>query len=144
MSPDGSLWAVQYPDDADPQFGCAGLLDPDTNEVVATNCETADLRFSPDGRHLLGMRGDNNMYGDAVVLDLDLDRVGGWESTGDGDVVSRAAWADAGHLLVAETNWQDSTWSLVRVDLRWSEREVLDGPAAGGNPEIVVEYSLSE
>ncbi|WP_243056726.1 hypothetical protein [Nocardioides sp. SR21] len=144
VSPDGDLWAVQYADDADPQFGCQGLYDPAAATMVARNCETGPLRFSPDGQHLLGMRGDNNMYGDASVLDLDLQRVGGWASGGQGDVISSAAWADADHVLVSEVNWKTSTWTLVEVDLAWTEREVLDGPTEGRNPEMLSEYLLSE
>lgn len=143
VSPDGALWAVQFAGD-DPQFGCQGLYDPAAAAMVARNCETGPLRFSPDGEHLLGMRGDNNMYGDASVLDLDLQRVGGWVSEGQGDVIDAAAWADAGHLLVSEVNWKTSTWALVEVDLTWADREVLDGPAVGANPEQVGEYLLSE
>lgn len=144
VSPDGTLWAVQYADDSDPQYGCHGLYDPSSATMVARTCETGPLRFSPDGQHLLGMRGDNNMYGDASVLDLDLQRVGGWASEGQGDVISRATWADAGHVLVSETNWKTSTWTLIEVDLTWEDREVLDGPAEGRNPEMLGEYLLSE
>lgn len=143
VSPDGALWAVQYADDADPQFGCQGLYDPVAAAMVARNCETGQLRFSPDGQHVLGMRGDNNMFSDASILDLDLQRVGGWVSEGQGDVISRAAWADAEHVLVSETNWKTSAWTLIEADLTWSGREVLDGPAEGGNPEMVAEYIFS-
>ncbi len=144
VSPDGDLWAVQYADDADPQFGCVGLYDPDAAEMVARSCETAGLRFAPDGEHLLGMREDNNMSSDATILDLDLRQVGGCVSEGQGDVIHRSAWADSDHVLVAETNWETSKWALTEVDLAWADREVLDGPAQGRNPEIVAEYLLSE
>ena len=142
VSPSG-LWAVQYADDADPQFGCAGLYDPASSTMTARSCETSGLRFSPDGQHVLGGRGDNNMYSDAAVLDLDLQQVGGWSSARRGEVISRTAWADATHVLVAETSWETSTWTLARVDLTWTEREVLDGPAEGGNPEMMSEYVFS-
>ena len=144
VSPDGTLWAVQYADDADPQFGCVGLYEPGAGQMTARNCESAGLRFSPDGQHLLGMRGDNSMFGDATVFDRDLGIVGQWESSGGGDVLKSVVWVDAGHLLASETNWKDSTWSLARVDLTWSDREVLDGPVEGGNPETTNEYLLSE
>lgn len=144
VSPDGDLWAVQVADDADPQFGCQGLYDPVAATMVARNCETGPLRFSPDGQHLFGMRGDNNMYGDATIFDLDLQRVSGWVSQGDGDVISRAAWADADHVLVAETNWKSSTWSLAQADLTWQDLRALDGPVEGRNPEMVAEYLFSE
>lgn len=146
VSPDGELWAVEDRDDpdADPQFGCAGLYDPTTATMLARNCETAQLRFSPDGQHLLGMRGDGGTFGDASVLDLDLRPVGGWVSEGQGDAIDATAWADADHILVSETNWKTSTWTLVEVDLTWTEREVLDGPAKGRAPELYSEYLFSE
>ncbi|HYF72943.1 MAG TPA: hypothetical protein VD864_08980 [Nocardioides sp.] len=144
VSPDGDLWAVQYADDADPQFGCVGLYEPEAAEMVARNCESSGLRFSPDGEHLLGGRGDNGMLGDATVFDRDLDVVGRWESEGRGDVLKSVAWADADRLLVSETNWKTSSWTLARVDLTWSDREVLDGLEGGGNPEMMSEFLLSD
>lgn len=144
VSPGGELWAVQYADDADPQFGCVGLYEPDAARMVARNCETSGLRFSPDGRHLLGARGDNGMLSDATVFDRDLEVVGRWESQGRGDVLKAAGWVDDGHLLAVETNWKDSSWALVRVDLTWSEREILDSVESGGNPEIMNEFPLSD
>ena len=144
VSPDGDLWAVVLPPGPDEQFGCAALYDPEGAEIVAETCDTWGLRFSPDGQHLLGSRGDNAMISDATVLDLDLAPVGQWESSGRGDVLKSVVWSDAGHLLVSETNWKDSSWALVRVDLTWADREVLDGPVSGGNPETTNEYLLSE
>lgn len=87
VSPDGALWAVQYADDADAQFGCVGLYEPDAGQMVGRNCESSGLRFSPDGEHLLGLRGDNGMFGDATVFDRDLGVVGRWKSEGRGDVL---------------------------------------------------------
>jgi hypothetical protein len=142
VSPDGNLWAVQYADDADPQFGCSGLYDPEAAEMVARSCDTSGLQFSPDGEHLLGMRGDNNMAGSADVFDLDLEPVVSYSP--DPAVVSRAAWADADHLLVATADWHDNMWSLVRVGLDGGDPTVLDGPGDGRNPEMVAEYLLSE
>ncbi|WP_296605504.1 hypothetical protein [Nocardioides sp.] len=144
VSPDGDLWAVQYADDADPQFGCAGLYEPMAARIVARSCETANLTFSPEGQHLLGARGDNAMIGDAAVFDLDLGVVGRWESADRGDVLKSVKWLDAEHLLVVETNWKDSSWALTRVDLTWSDRAVLDTVENGGNPEMMNEFPLSE
>lgn len=144
VSPEGDLWAVQYADDADPQFGCAGLYDPETAAMVARSCEAANLRFSPDGQHLLSLRGDNNMFGEGTILDLDLQPVGSFASAGKGDVISRAAWADATHLLVARTDWTASTWSLARVGLGWDDPEVVVPERPGDNPELVAEFILSE
>jgi hypothetical protein len=142
VSPDGSLWAVSYPDDADPQFGCSGLYDPDADRLVAKNCATSGLRFAPGGEHLLGMRGDNNMAGSVEVFDLDLEQVGSFSP--DPAVVSRAAWADADHLVVTTADWHDNQWSLVRVAVDGTDPQVLEGPDTGGNPETEVEYLLSE
>ncbi|MDF1604008.1 hypothetical protein [Nocardioides sp. YIM 152315] len=144
VSPDGELWAVQYADDADPQFGCSGLYDPDPAQMVARGCGTANLRFSPDGQHLFGLAGDNNMWGIGATYDLDLQEVGRYESAGNGDVLSRAAWADATHLLVARTNWKTSRWSLERVGLAWGDAAVVVPEEPGRNPEIVQEFLLSE
>lgn len=144
VSPDGELWAVQYADDADPQFGCAGLYDPETGAMAARSCEVANLRFAPDGEHLLSLKGDNNMFGEGTVLDLDLRPVGSFASEGKGDVISRAAWADATHVLVSGTNWTTSTWSVTRVGLAWDDPQVVVPEGPGGNPELVAEYLLSE
>jgi hypothetical protein len=141
VSPDGSLWVVSYPAPADPQFGCSSLYDPEADQFVAKSCTTSGLRFSPDGQHLIGMRGDNNMYGEVDMFDLDLARVGSYSP--DPAVVSRAAWADSEHLLVTTANWHDNQWSLVRVGLDGTA-EVVEGPVAGGNPETLVEFLLSE
>ena len=110
----------------------------------------AEIFSSKDGKpdhellrqHLLGLRGDNNMYGSADVFDLHLAMVGSY-SPGPA-VVSRAGWADSEHLVVATVDWHDNTWSLVRVGLDGTRAEVLDGPASGRNPETVAEYLLSE
>ena len=144
VSPDGTLWAVQYADDADPQYGCAGLYDPEADDMVARSCDAAMLTFSPDGEHLLSLRGDNNMSGEGTIVDLDLQPVGSFASAGKGDVISRAAWADATHAFVARTDWTDSTWSLLRVGLGWDDPEVVVPEQPGGNPEQVVEFLLSE
>ncbi|MBB3041362.1 hypothetical protein [Nocardioides soli] len=144
VSPDGELWSVQYADDSDPQFGCSGLYDPSSQQMTARTCDTSGLRFAPDGRHLLGLRGDNNMFGEASTYDLELQEIGRYESKGKGDVISRAAWADATHLVVARTDWKTSTWSLERVDLAWDDPEVVVPEAPGRNPESVQEFVLSE
>lgn len=142
VSPDGSLWAVQFPDRSDPQFGCSGLYDPQAQELVTEYCETSGLQFSPDGQHLLGTRGDNNMAGEVEVLDLDLHPVGTYDPSP--QVVSRAGWDDADHLLVSVAGIDDNQWSLERVDIDGFDAEVVAGPAAGRNPEFVAEYLLSE
>lgn len=145
VSPDGELWAVDLPAGANEQFGCAGLYHPGADAVVARTCDTSYLRFAPDGQHLLGSRGDNNMVGEAQVLDLDLQRV--WSSRVSGAVVSRLSWAGDDDLYVAMTDLTGQDWQLVREravpPLDDQDPVVLDGPAPGGNPEMVSEYLFS-
>ncbi len=144
VSPDGGLWAVSFMASEGRDLGCAGLYDPDADEVVARSCDVYDLTFAPDGTHLLGWYGENNMVSDVSVLDRDLKKVGGFAPEGRTAAVSRVAWADATHLVAGVTDWKASTWSLERVDLEGGDPEVVEGPASGGNPERVAEYLLSE
>jgi hypothetical protein len=76
------------------------------------------------------------------VFDLDLQPVGSYSPAP--QVVSRSAWADSEHLLVTVVGLDDNQWSLVRVELDGTDPEVLEGPVAGGNPETLVEFLLSE
>lgn len=145
VSPDGTLWAVAFiPTVEHEQYGCSGLYDPATDEMRARSCAVSGLRFAPDGQHVLSLRGDNNMYAEAATYDLDLRPVGTYAPPGRSTVVSRAAWADPTHLLVAVTDWRTSEWSLVRVGNDGSQLQTLEGPIAGRNPESVAEFVLSE
>jgi hypothetical protein len=141
VSPDAGLWAVQIPDDQDPQYGCAGLYDPVAAEIVARSCETAGLRFSPDGAHVLGMFTENNMAGAAEVLDLSLRPVLRYDP--EPDVIGAGSWDDAGSLLIALAS-HDGVWSLVRVPIEGGPTEVVEGPVPGINPETGDEYLFSE
>ena len=143
VSPDGRLWAVQYPDDADPQVGCAGVYDPEQDQLVAHSCDTAGLRFAPDGRHLLGMVGDNNMAGEVTTFDLRLAAVGTFRPAS-GKVVSRAAWSDPTHLAVSVASLDGSQWSLVRVGVDGTDPVEVAGPTDGRSPETTAEFLLSE
>lgn len=144
VSPGGDLWAVTFMATNGRDLGCAGLYDPDTDQVVARNCEVYDLTFAPDGTHLLGGYFENNMASDVPVLDRDLRKVGGFAPEGRTAAVSRVAWADATHLVAGVTDWKANTWSLERVDLEGGDPEVVDRPSPGGNPEMVAEYQFSE
>ena len=144
VSPDGGLWAVSFVPDADHQYGCGGLYDPATDEVVQRSCDVNPVAFSPDGEHLLSGYFENNMTGDVTVVDLDLRPVATFDPAGGSAVVSRAAWADADNLLAAVSDWRTSSWSLERAGLDGGDPKVLAGPDTGGNPETVVEYLLSE
>lgn len=144
VSPDGGLWTVQYADDGDPQFGCSGVYDAAAATITARTCDTSNLRFSPDGRHLTGMRGDNSMYDGVTVLDLDLQSTVLRYEPADGAVVSRAAWADADHLLVSTAGLDGEGWTLSRIGIDGATSDVVDGPAPGGEPELVTEYVFSE
>ena len=143
VSPDGELWAVQYADDADPQFGCSGLYDPEAHELVAENCDTSLLEFSPDGRHLTGARGDNQMWGSVEVFDLGLDEVGRVEP--DGEVVKDWGWADAEHVFATTAVLGGSQQgSLVRVAVDGTGPETVTGPVEGPHAESPPDFILSE
>ena len=136
VSPDGRLWAVSFMASGGHDLGCAGLYDPDTDEVVARSCKVYDLTFAPDGAHLLGGYYENNMVSDVSVLDRDLKAVGGFAPEGRTAAVSRVAWADATHLVAGVTDVKANTWSLERVGLEGGSPEIVDGPASGGDPEF--------
>lgn len=141
VSPDGSLWAVQYADDADPQYGCAGLYDPVRREMVARSCDTFLLGFSPDGQHLLGGFFENNMAGDVTAYDLDLAEVATFVAR-DGGIVAAAAWADPTHVLVAGADLSANTWELTRVSLDGAGT-IVEPVQPGRSPEIVDEFLFS-
>lgn len=139
VSPDGATWAVEFLPGENEQFGCSGLYDEASDTVTARTCATSNLEFAPDGQHLLGARGDNNMDGRVTVLDRDLTTV----LTYDGDrqvVVSRSAWADAEALLLAVVGVEDQQWSLQRVPIDGSTPTTVVGPVDGGNPELESEF----
>lgn len=142
VSSTGELWAVELPSGPDEQHGCSALWHAVESQIVAETCETSELSFSPDDQHLLGLVGDNNMYGEATVLDADLRPVLTYEPDDD-QAISQAVWADATRLDVSVVDPDTSAWSLVRVGVDGST-EVLDGPAPGGNPESVAEYVFAE
>jgi WD40 repeat protein len=144
VSPDGQLWAVEYADDADPQFGCSGLYDPEAAELVARSCTTSLLRFSPDGQHLTGARGDGGMWGSVEVFDLDLVQVSTYDP-GDDDVVKTWAWADSTHVLAVVAGLDDRPeWSLQRVPIDGGAADVVAGPVDGPSPDYPSEFLLSE
>lgn len=142
VTPDGDLWAVTFVPEGDQQYGCTGLYDPATRQVLKRSCDVYPLGFAPDGKHLLTGYLENNMASDVKVVDLDLEPVGGY-TPDDGTAVSRVAWSDADNLLVVSAGLADNSWSVQRVGLDGSDPEVLGGPTKGGNPEMVLEYLLS-
>ena len=144
VSPGGELWAVTFVPDADHQYGCTGLYDPGTRQVVKRSCKVYPLAFAPDGAHLLSGYFENNMAGDVSVLDLDLRPVARFSPAGRSTAVSRVAWADASHLLAGVSDWKTSEWTLERVGIDGTEPEVVDGPTHGRNPEFLAEYVLSD
>jgi hypothetical protein len=142
VSPDGTLWAVEYADDADPQFGCSGVYDPEAQEMVARSCETSNLRFSPDGQHLVGARGDNSTFSDVRVYDLELAVVGRVD-LGDEVAMGLPAWADAGHLLAAVAEPDGAAqWSVMRIPIHGGDHETVAGPVTG--TEFPPAYLLSQ
>lgn len=144
VSPDGELWAVDLAPGRNEQSGCAALYDPTTSEVVAENCDTSGLQFSPDGQHVLGVRGDNGMWGDVRVLDLDLQTVGAVE-LGQGAIIKEVAWADSDHLFVvsAPLDGETGPWSLLEQPIDGDAR-VVAGPVDGPNAEYPSVFRLSQ
>lgn len=143
VSPDKTLWAVQYADDADPQYGCSGLYDVAANTIVARTCDTSNLEFAPDGQHLFGMRQEGGPITDSLsVLDLDLTEVRSFEPAG--RLVSDVGWQDADHLLVGVADLEGTEWSLLRVPVAGGAAEELVGPVAGELPEMVQEFLVSD
>jgi len=144
VSPDGRRWAVSLPPAPDEQFGCSAIYDVETGEVLARSCETSGLRFAPDGEHLLGMRGDNSMYGQVEVYDQELQQVKVYDPEGQ-RVVKAASWADGSHLLVVTAGLgARPEWSLLRVPIDSGDAETLVGPVEGPNPEVASAFLLSD
>jgi hypothetical protein len=143
VTPDGALWAVTFLPDETQQYGCTGLYDPGSREVVARSCDVYPLAFSPDGTLLLSGFYENNMAADVSILDLDLDRVAGLDTAGATTAVSRVGWSDLDHVLAGIADWQTSDWTLTRFDTDGGS-ETLAGRSSGLNSEIYVEYLVSE
>ncbi len=140
----GEHWAVSYPSSQDEQYGCSGIYDVATDEIQARSCETSGLRFAPDDEHLLGMRGDNAMYGQVEVYDRELRQVMVYDPEGK-RVVKAAAWADASHLLVVTADLgPQPQWLLLRVPIDGGEPETVAGPVEGPNPENASPFLLSD
>jgi hypothetical protein len=144
VSPDGGLWAVSYASPKDEQFGCSGIYDDETSEMAVRNCHTSNLRFAPDGEHLLGMQGDNAMFGQVEVYDTGLQQVMVYDPKGK-RVVKAAAWADESHLFVVTADLSPQPeWFLLRVPIDGGEPETVLGPVDGPNPENSSAFLLSD
>ena len=145
VSPDGRLWAGSFLPEGDQPYGCSALYDPAADRLVARSCKTPPgLTFSPDGRHLLGVTGENNMMTEGAVLDLDLQPVGHIPTASGNAAVSRVGWADRSHLVAGTVDLRTSQWSLVRLGVDGTVTDTLAGPAAGRNPEMSAEYLVSD
>lgn len=142
VSPDGRTWAVAFPPRGQGQYGCAGLYDVAGAGVTGRTCAAASLEFSPDGRHLLGADFENNMTQRVTVLDRDLEPVLVYDAAP--RAVSRLTWEDGAHLLAGLVDLDGSRWSLESIAIDDGSTATLDGPARGGNPEILSEYAFSE
>jgi hypothetical protein len=143
ISPDGSLWAVHTQGDVDHELGCAGLYDPAADKLVARSCQADNLRFSPDGQHLLSAYGENNMMVSPAVLDLHLKPVADLTPGTRSTAVSRMAWVDPSHVLVSTVDLKSLDWVLERIDLSGRE-EVLGGQSPGPDPETAAAYQFSD
>ena len=144
VSPSSDVWAVSFPPADGDQFGCSGIFEVETGQVLARNCDTSGLRFAPDGQHLLGMRGDNGMFGRVEVYDRDLQQLRVYDPEG-GRVVKAAAWEDGSHLLVVTAGLDTRPeWSLVRVPIDGGSPQTLVGPVDGPHPEAGTAFLLSD
>lgn len=142
VSPDGGTWAVAFPAPEGQQVPCVGLYDRAAARVHARSCAAGGLDFAPDGRHLLAVSYENNMAGRLTVLDRALEVVSRFEPPA-GEAVSRAAWADDGHVLAALADPAGHRWSLVRVALD-GVPETLASSGPGVDPERGSDYLPSE
>lgn len=142
VSPDGRTWAVGFPAASEQQYGCVGLYDVASAAVTARTCATSNLRFAPDGEHLVGGFFENNMARRVTVLDTRLRPVSTYAPAN--RAVVRVAWADPTHLLAAVAGVDDQRWSLERVDIGDGSATTLEGPVAGGNPEITSDYMFGD
>jgi hypothetical protein len=145
VSPDAGAWAVTFPpSEESEQFGCSGIYDPAAGVVVARSCDTTVGSLSPDGAHVTGARGDNQMWGSVDVLDTDLEVVASYDS-GPDHVVKDWGWADSQHLLVSIVALREATeWTLLRVPIDGGEPEVVAGPVRAYNPDWPSAFQISD
>jgi hypothetical protein len=141
---DGERWAVTFPAPEHVQFPCSGLYDRPTDTVVGRSCETTVQTFSPDGRHLTGARGDNQMWGSIEILDASFDLAQTYESGSD-HVIKDWGWADADHLLVSVATLRGANeWTLLRVPIDGGEPEVVSGPVSGPSSDWPSVFHISD
>jgi hypothetical protein len=150
VSADGRSWAVTFPPSGgDQQHGCVGLYDPATRRVTARTCGSANLRFAPDGRTLVGGFFENGAAAEVQLLDRRLRVVRTYRPAD--AVVSRVGWSAAGHVLAATATQAAAAgpaapyaWSLVSVPVDAGDPVVVEGPVDGGDPEQLSEYLFSD
>lgn len=122
------------------QIPCAVVLDPDGTQRART-CDTAFLRFSPDGARLQGGSYENDSTARVTLLDTDLETLATIEptrptgSTGStGPTVSQIAWESSRSLVAVERAQVGDrvSWSLVRYSVDDTDTpEVVAGPILG-------------
>lgn len=143
VTADGSLWAVDLEPARNEQHGCAALYDPTQGAITARSCDTSSLEFSPDGEHVLGARGDNNMWSEVTVLDLDLREVASYVP-GREEALSRVGWAGATDVFIVRGGWDGTDWRMERVDIHTGDTVTVTGPVDGPNPEMSSDVELSD
>ena len=124
------------------QYGCVGLYDVASTTVTARSCTTANLRLSPDGRHVVGGYRENGASARVSVLDRGLRPVLVYAP--DQRVVSGATWADDTHLLAAVAGVDGRGWTLESVDLGDGASSTLGGPDDGVPPGSGTEFLFSQ
>lgn len=142
VSADERTWAVSFPPEDGEQYGCVGLYDVASTTVTARSCTTANLRFSPDGRHVVGGYVENGASARVSVLDRGLRPVRVYAP--DQRVVSGATWADDTHLLAAVAGVYGRGWTLESVDIGDGASSTLGGPDDGVPPESGTEFLFSQ
>jgi hypothetical protein len=147
VSLDGERWAVTFPAGENEQFGCSGIYTPAIDDLSDQNCDTTLWRISPDGRYVLGSRGDNSMWSSVEVFEADagLEPVLTY-TPDDGFTVDNWGWADAENLyvVVAGIDGAEPPWSLLLVPVDGGEPQVLAGPEPGPNPESSSHFLVSD
>jgi hypothetical protein len=109
--------------------GCSGVMDPASGELVWKSCDYSNLRFSPDGRHVVADASYFDGPGSPSLTILDAETgevVSDFRPTARRTVVgvSQAAWEDDDSVLAYIDEGGDQ--AMVRLGLDGSIERVTD------------------